>query len=83
MFRFHSLAQRRSGRSQDISDLADGESPDEQTPDLPVAPLYLQRRWARISRQYMHEYRKGGDVHEAILRVTEQRTKAHARHRDE
>ena len=45
--------------SQDISDLPDGESPDGQSPDLPVAPLYLQRRWARISRQYMHEYRKG------------------------
>ena len=64
--------------SQDMSDLPDGES----TADLPVAPLYLQRRWARISRQYMHEYRKGADAHEAILRVTEQRTKAHARHRD-
>ena len=65
--------------SQDISEL-----PEElrDSPDLPVSPLYLQRRWARISRQYMHEYRKGLDACEAIRRVTEQRTKPQARHRD-
>ena len=46
----------------------------EQRYDMPVNPLYLQRRWARISRQYMHEYRKGADACEAIRAVTAQRT---------
>ena len=62
--------------SQDKSDLpahlADRE-------DLPVAPLYLQRRWARISRQYMAEYRKGADGCAAIQAVKALRSK---RHRD-
>ena len=62
--------------SQDKSDLpahlADRE-------DLPVAPLYLQRRWARISRQYMAEYRKGLDGCAAIQAVKALRSK---RHRD-
>ena len=54
----------------------------EQRYDMPVNPLYLQRRWARISRQYMHEYRKGADACEAIRAVTAQRTSPHLRHRD-
>lgn len=45
--------------------------------DMPVAPLHLQRRWARISRRYMREYLKGADGCEAIRAV-----KKHARHRD-
>ena len=65
--------------SQDISELPDRL---RLNPDLPVCPLHLQRRWARISRQYMREYRKGADACEAIRAVTEQRTKAHAPHRD-
>ena len=47
--------------------------------DVPVAPVLLQRRWARISRQYMAEYRKGADGSEAILAVKALRSK---RHRD-
>lgn len=50
--------------------------------NLPVSPLYLQRRWARISRQYMHEYRKGANACEALSAVTAQRTQGHKRHRD-
>ena len=54
--------------------------------ELPVAPIHLQRRWARISRQYMKEYRKGADGAEAIQAVKLQRTRRHrdtsdARHR--
>ena len=64
--------------TQDLSEVADMSD----ATDLPVSPLYLQRRWARISRQYMREYRKGADACDAIRAVTEQRTKAHARHRD-
>jgi hypothetical protein len=64
--------------TQDLSEIVDMSD----SSDLPVAPLYLQRRWARISRQYMCEYRKGSDACDAIKAVTEQRTKAHARHRD-
>ena len=63
--------------SQDISDLPlhlQGRA------DLPVCPLYAQRRWARISRQYMHEYRKGANACDAIRNVTAQRTQK--RHRD-
>ena len=49
--------------SQDISDLPQHM---KSYSSLPVAPLYLQRRWARISRQFMHEYRKGADACAAI-----------------
>ena len=72
--------------SQDIADIPshimDGQVHvlDEQgdaPSGLPVAPLFLQRRWARISRRYMEEYRKGCDGSAAIRAV-----KAHARHRD-
>ena len=65
--------------SQDISLLPTELQND---PELPVSPLFLQRRWARISRQYMQQYRKGKDAGEAIRIVTGQRSKAHARHRD-
>ena len=47
--------------------------------ELPVVPIHLQRRWARISRQYMKEYRKGADGSDAIQAVKLQRT---TRHRD-
>ena len=67
--------------SQDIADLPTHLQSSDSV-NLPVSPLYLQRRWARISRQYMHEYRKGADASEAIRAVTSQRTKPHARHRD-
>jgi hypothetical protein len=57
--------------SQDPWDVpADGE---------PVAPIYLQRRWARISRQFMHEYLKGAKACEAIQLVARMRS---TRHRD-
>ena len=62
--------------SQDKSDLPAHLASRE---DLPVAPLYLQRRWARISRQYMAEYRKGADGCAAIHAVKALRSK---RHRD-
>ena len=48
--------------------------------DLPVSPLFLQRRWARISRQFMAEYRKGANGAEAIQGVKNQRSSK--RHRD-
>ena len=63
--------------SQDIDDVPDRL---RDRVDLPVMPLHAQRRWARISRQYMHEYRKGKDACEAIKTVTEQRRSK--RHRD-
>jgi hypothetical protein len=47
--------------------------------NLPVAPVLLQRRWARISRQYMLEYRKGLNACDAIKAVKCMRSK---RHRD-
>ena len=46
---------------------------------MPVAPLFLQRRWARISRQYMLQYLKGDDACAAIKAVAAMRSK---RHRD-
>ena len=62
--------------SQDLSDLPLHLSDRE---DLPVSPLYLQRRWARISRRYMIEYRKGANACDAIKAVKGQSSK---RHRD-
>ena len=63
--------------SQDLSDLpahlADKEG-------LPVCPLLLQRRHARISRQFMLTYWKGANGSEAIKAVNSQRTSK--RHRD-
>ena len=41
--------------------------------DLPVADILMQRKWARISRQYMAEYRKGADASEAMKAVALQR----------
>ena len=40
--------------------------------DLPVMPLFLQRRWARISRRFMAEYRKGVGACDAIRAVKNQ-----------
>ena len=40
--------------SQYLADVSDGGAP--------VASVYLQRRWARISRQFMREYRKGANA---------------------
>ena len=37
--------------SQDLSDLPIWA---QDMDDVPVMPVYLQRRWARISRQYIH-----------------------------
>lgn len=48
--------------------------------DLPVADIQMQRRWARISRQYMAEYRKGADAYDAMKAVAKQRNTK--RHRD-
>ena len=62
--------------SQDLSDLPSHLSDRE---DLPVCPLYVQRRWARITRRYMIEYRKGVDACDAIKAVKAQSSK---RHRD-
>lgn len=62
--------------SQDLSDVPEHLA---HRQDLPVAPILLQRRWARISRQYMAAYRSGADGCEAIRAVKAQRTK---RHRD-
>ena len=57
--------------SQELSDVpADG---------VPVASVFKQRRWARISRQYMREYLKGADACEAVKRVAKKRS---SRHRD-
>ena len=67
--------------SQDVADLPQLLQSSDRL-DLPVSPLYMQRRWARISRRYMQEYRRGADACEAIRAVTAQRTKPHARHRD-
>lgn len=46
---------------------------------MPVAPLFKQRRWARISCQFMREYWKSADAWGAIKAVASQRSK---RHRD-
>jgi hypothetical protein len=63
--------------SQDVSKLPAHLA---SQPDLPVAPILLQRRWARISRQFMAEYLKGANGADAIVQVNAQRTSA--RHRD-
>ena len=46
---------------------------------LPVATLLKQRRWARVSRRYMAEYRKGKDACAAVKAVQLMSSK---RHRD-
>lgn len=63
--------------SQDIGDLPEHL---QASPELPVAPLFKQRRWARVSRQYMIEYGKGQDANKAIQMVKSMRTSK--RHRD-
>jgi len=57
------------------------ELPEElrDCPDLPVSPLFKQRRWARISWQYAREYRKGTGADSVFQAVMAQRTQ---RHRD-
>ena len=49
------------------------------SPDLPVAPLFKQRRWARISHQYMIEYGKGESGSAVVRAVAAKRS---TRHRD-
>ena len=63
--------------SQDVSDLPAHLAADE---GLPVCPLFLQRRHARISRQFMAQYRQGANASDAIKSVHSQRTSK--RHRD-
>jgi hypothetical protein len=55
--------------SQDLTDVPPGADP--------VASIYLQRRWARISRQYAREYLKGSDASEAIKAVAMKRSSCH------
>ena len=55
--------------SQDLSDVP----PDTD----PVASIFLQRRWARISRQYAREYLKGADACSAIKAVAAKRSSRH------
>ena len=51
--------------------------------DLPVSPLFKQRRWARISRQFMIEYRKGESGDAVVRAVAAQRSqRGQKRHRD-
>ena len=40
--------------SQNIDELP-GHLQQQHGDELPVSPLYMQRCWARISRQYMHQ----------------------------
>ena len=63
--------------SQDLCDLPAHLAAAE---DLPVMPLFLQRRWARISRRFMAEYRKGVGACDAIRAVKNQ--SGSKRHRD-
>ena len=49
------------------------------SPELPVSPIYRQRRDARVSWQYFNEYGKGANCCAAVKAVAERRTK---RHRD-
>ena len=55
--------------------------PEEQRAStyLPVSPLFKQRRWARISWQYIIEYVKGVSGLQVVKNVAEQRS---SRHRD-
>lgn len=52
--------------SQDLSDVPPHL---QHRDDLPVSPVFKQRRWFRISWQYGEEYRKGSDVVEATKNV--------------
>ena len=57
--------------SQELSDIptwAQGMA------DVPVMPVYLQRRWARITRQYMFTYLKGANAEDASRIVNSMRT---------
>ena len=57
------------------------ELPEElrMSPDLPVSPLFKQRRWARVSWRYAAEYRKGERGNAVVWAVARQSSK---RHRD-
>lgn len=57
------------------------ELPEElrNKPDLPVSPLFKQRRWACIAWQYTIEYRKGKSGDAVFKAVMARRSK---RHRD-
>lgn len=57
------------------------EVPEElrSNPDLPVAPVFKQRRWARISWRYAAEYRKGDRGNAVVWAVARQSS---SRHRD-
>ena len=66
----------RIALSQDVADVPAHLT---NSSELPVAPIHLQRRWARISRRYIAEYRKGLDGAEAIQAVKKLSSK---RHRD-
>ena len=57
------------------------ELPEElrSDPRLPVAPLFKQRRWARISWRYAVEYRKGERGNAVVRAVAAQSS---TRHRD-
>ena len=58
------------GLSQDLSDVP--ASMCHRT-ELPVAPVFKQRRWARISWQYKDEYRDGADACDAAKAVKSKR----------
>ena len=60
-------------------DLADVPAHLATCEECPVSPLFKQRRWCRVSRRFMAEYRKGKDACSAILAVKQQISK---RHRD-
>ncbi|KAL3892813.1 MAG: hypothetical protein SGPRY_014761, partial [Prymnesium sp.] len=62
--------------TQDLDELPEHLRNNE---DLPVLPLFKQRRHARISRQFMREYLKGSDACDALKAIQEQRS---TRHRD-
>ena len=56
--------------SQDLSDIPAGM---QHRTDLPVDPVLLQRRWARISWQYADKYRDGSDACQATEAVKSKR----------
>ena len=55
------------------------ELPEEvrTSPNLPVSPLFKQRRWARISWRYAAEYRKGESGNAVVRAVASMSSKRH------
>ena len=55
------------------------ELPEElrTSPELPVSPIYAQRRHAWVSWQYLREYAKGVGCSEAVMAVALLRSKRH------